>query len=138
MRVKKAEDDTKGKERKLPKQVWDCNLMTSETKVTPQRLRVLKLYYQVATSHLPAPPLLRALIKLYYKVASSQLLPTHQFSSSQSPATLRTKVVLPGRQFSSSSSPPTLHTKVVLQSRQFSATAHSPVLIFPLPSYCAY
>ena len=38
MHVKKAEDDTKGKERKLPKQVWDCNLMTSETKVTNERI----------------------------------------------------------------------------------------------------
>ena len=99
------------------------------------------MYYQVASSHLPAPQLLRAL-QLYCKVASSQLLPTHQFSSSHSPATLRTKVVLPSRQFSSSHSPlrvlklcyavassqlpaPQIapRTKVVLQSHQFSASS---------------
>ena len=62
-----------------------------------------------------------------------------QFSSSHSPATLRTKVVLPSRHFSSSSSPATSRTtQVVLQSRQFSATTHSPVLSFQLPSYSAY
>ena len=72
-----------------------------------------------------------SLLKLY----------THQFSSSHSPATLRTKVVLPtlpSRHFSSSSSPATPRTTLVLQSRHFAATAHSPVLIFPLPSYSAY
>ena len=79
------------------------------------------------------------------------VLPTHQFSSSHSPATLRTKVVLPSRQFSSSSSPATPRTKVVLQSRQFSASSStdcsayssctrntSPVLSFQLPNYSAY
>ena len=35
-------------------------------------LRVLKLYYQVTSSHLPAPQILRVL-KLYYKVASARL-----------------------------------------------------------------
>ena len=54
-------------------------------------LRVLKLYYKVASSQLPAP----------------QIAP-------------RTKVVLPSHQFSSSSSPDTPRTKVVLQSRQCS------------------
>ena len=52
-------------------------------------LRVLKLYYKVASSQLPAP----------------QIAP-------------RTKVVLPSHQFSSSSSPDTSRTKVVLQSCQ--------------------
>ena len=37
----------------------------------PQILRVLKLYCNIASSHLPAPQILR--LKLYYKVASSQL-----------------------------------------------------------------
>ena len=60
-----------------------------------QILRVLKLYYKVASSHLPAPQILRVL-KLYYKVASSQL-PAPQI-------TPRTKLVLQSRQFSSSSS----------------------------------
>ena len=64
---------------------------------------------------LPAPQILRVL-KLYYKVASSQL-PAPQIAP-------RTKVVLQSRQFShqfsSSSSPDTPHTKVVLQSRQCS------------------
>ena len=54
-------------------------------------LRVLKLYYTVASSQLPAP----------------QIAP-------------RTKVVLSSHQFSSSSSPDTPRTKVVLQSRQCS------------------
>ena len=96
--------------------------LTSSHLPTPQLLCVLNLYYQVASSHLPAPRLLLVL-KLYYKVASSQLLPTHQFSSSHSPATLRTKVVLPSRHFSSSSSTATPRTKVVLRSRQFSASS---------------
>ena len=56
-----------------------------------QLLRVLKLYYKVASSQLPAP----------------QIAP-------------RTKVVLPSHQLSSSSSPDTPRTKVVLQSRQCS------------------
>ena len=38
----------------------------------PQILRVLKLYYKVASSQLPAPQILHVL-QLYYKVASSQL-----------------------------------------------------------------
>ena len=57
-------------------------------------LRVLKLYYNFASSHLPS-----------------------------SPATLRTKVVLQSRHFSSSSSTDTPRTKVVLRSRQFSASS---------------
>ena len=68
------------------------------------------------------------LLKLYYKVASS-----HLPAISSSPDTPRTKVVLPSHQFSSSSSPDTPRTKVVLQSRQFSSskscTSKSPVLI---------
>ena len=58
-------------------------------------LRVLKLYYKVASSHRPARQILRVL-KLYYKVASSQL-PALQVAP-------RTKVVLESRQFSASSS----------------------------------
>ena len=54
-------------------------------------------------------------LKLYYKVASSQL-PAPQIAP-------RTKVVLESRQFSASSSPATLRTQVVLQSRQFSASS---------------
>ena len=42
----------------------------------PQLLRVLQLYYQVASAHLPAPQLLRVL-QLYYNVASAHL-PTPQ------------------------------------------------------------
>ena len=82
----------------------------------PQILRVLKLYYNFASSHLPAPQILRVL-KLYYKVASSQL-PAPQIAP-------RTKVVLQSRQFSSSSSPDTPRTKVVLESRQCLHFAHS-------------
>ena len=80
-------------------------------------LRVLKSYYKVASSHLPAPQILRVL-KLHYKVASSQLsqLPALQIAP-------RTKVVLESRQFSPSSSTDTPRTKVVLQSRQFSASS---------------
>ena len=77
-----------------------------------QILRVLKLYYQVTSSHLPAPQVLRAIP-----------LQSRQFSSSSSPDTPRTKVVLPCRQFSFSSSPATPRTKVVLQSRQFSSSS---------------
>ena len=103
----------------------------------PQILRTLQLYYNFASSHLPAPQRLRVL-KLYYKVASSQL-PAPQIVP-------RTKVVLESRQFSSSSSPETPRTQVVLQGRQFSAssstdcsayyscTTKSPVLIFQLPT----
>ena len=40
--------------------------------LAPQMLRVLKLHYKVASSHFPAPQILRVL-KLYYKVASSHL-----------------------------------------------------------------
>ena len=67
----------------------------------PQILRVLKLYYKVASSQLPAPqiaPRTKGVLQ------SRQIAP-------------RTKVVLPSHQFSSSSSP---DTKVVLQSRQCS------------------
>ena len=56
-------------------------------------------------------------VKLYYKVASSQL-PAPQIAP-------RTKVVLPSHQFSSSSSPDTPRTKVVLQSRQCSRARHA-------------
>ena len=91
------------------------------------------MYYQVATSHLPAPQLLRVL-KLYYAVASSQLpapqiaprtkvvLQSHQFSASSSPATPRTTVVLQSRQCSSPSSPDTPRPQVVLPTRQFSSS----------------
>ena len=100
------------------------------------------MYYQVATSHLPAPPLLRAVLKLYYKVASSQLLPTHQFSASSSPATPRTTVVRQSRQCSSPSSPDTPRPQVVLPTRQFSSsrspatprTSHYHVASSPLPA----
>ena len=56
----------------------------------PQILRVLKLYYKVASSHLPAPQILRVL-KLYYTVASSQLpapqiAPHYKVASSHLPA----------------------------------------------------
>ena len=78
---------------------------------TPQILRVLNLYYPVASSHLPAPRILRVL-KLYYQVI---VLPSHQFSSGYSPDTPRTKVVLPSH-----------------------STTKSPVLIWPLASYSAY
>ena len=97
-------------------------------------LRVLKLYYKVASSHLPAPQILRVL-KLHYKVASSQL-PAPQMlrvlklrykvASSQLPAPQiapRTKVVPQSRQFSSSSSPDTPRTKVVLE---IVASCHLP------------
>ena len=96
---------------------------------------VLKLHYQVASSQLPAPQLLRVrtTVVLQSRQCSSSsspdtprtkvVLPSHQFSSSHSPATPRTKVVLPSRQFSSSSSPATPRTKVALQSRQFSASS---------------
>ena len=77
-------------------------------------LRVLQLYYTVASSHRPARQILRVL-KLYYKVASSQL--------SALQIAPRTKVVLESRQFSQSSSTDTPRTKVVLQSRQFSASS---------------
>ena len=72
--------------------------------VTCRTLRVLKLYYKVASSHLTfhLHRLLRVL-KLYYKVASSQL-PAPQIAP-------RTKVVLPSHQFSSSSSPDTPRTR---------------------------
>ena len=89
-------------------------------------LRVLKLYYKVASSQLPAPQLLRAL-QLYYKVASSQLpapqiAPRTKVVLQSSPATPRTTVVLQSRQFSSSSSPASPRTKVVLQCHQFSSS----------------
>ena len=76
----------------------DCSAYSSCTTKSPvlsfqlhRLLRVLKLYYKVASSQLPAP----------------QIAP-------------RTKVVLPSHQFSSSSSPDTPRTKVVLQSRHCS------------------
>ena len=73
-------------------------------------LRVLKLYYKVPSSQLPAP----------------QLAPS-------------TKVVLESRQFSSSSSPDTPRTPVVLQSRQLPAPQIAPrVLIFQLARYSAH
>ena len=46
--------------------------VTSSHLPAPHLLRVLKSYYKVASSHLPAPQILHAL-KLYYKVASSHL-----------------------------------------------------------------
>ena len=76
----------------------DCSAYSSCTTKSPvlsfqlhRLLRVLKLYYKVASSQLPAP----------------QIAP-------------RTRVVLPSHQFSSSSSPDTPRTEVVLQSRQCS------------------
>ena len=78
-------------------------------------LRVLQLYYTVASSHRPARQILRVL-KLYYKVASSQL-PALQIAP-------RTKVVLESRQFSPSSSTDTPRTK--------GCTTKSPVLSFQL------
>ena len=68
-------------------------------------LRVLKLYYKVASSQLPAPQ-----IAPHTKV----VLPSPQFSSSSSPDTLRTKGLLQSCQFSCSSSPATPRTTVVL------------------------
>ena len=94
-----------------------------------QTLRALKLYYKVASSHLPAPQIFRVL-KLYYKVASSQL-PAPQIAP-------RTRVVLQSRQFSASSvlklyykvassqlPAPQIapRTKVVLPSHQFSSSS---------------
>ena len=62
----------------------------------PQMLRVLKLYYKVASSQLPAPQIITPRTKLYYKVASSQL-PAPQIAP-------RTKVALQSRQFSAAGS----------------------------------
>ena len=73
-----------------------CGTLLCNSLPAPQILRVLKLYYKVASSQLPAPQILRVL-QLYYKVASSQL-PAPQIAP-------RTKVVLPSHQSSSSSSP---------------------------------
>ena len=100
----------------------------------PQMLRVLKLYYKVASSHLPAPQVApRTKVALQSRQFSSSsspdaprtevVLQSRQFSSSSSPDTPRAKVVLQGRQFSASSSPDTPRTKVVLQSRQFSSSS---------------
>ena len=57
----------------------DCSAYSSCTTKSPvlsfqlhRLLRVLKLYYQVTSSHLPAPQIPRVL-KLYYKVASARL-----------------------------------------------------------------
>ena len=58
-------------------------------------LRVLKLYYKVASSQLPAPQ-----IAPRTKVALQSRQFSHQFSSSSSPDTPRTKVVLQSRQCS--------------------------------------
>ena len=101
----------------------------------PQMLRVLQLYYTVASSQLLAAriaprtkscstmsPVLRFQLyrllrvqTLYSKVASSQPPPRQ--------ITPRTKVVLESRQFSPSSSTDTPRSKVVLQSRQFSSSS---------------
>ena len=88
-----------------------CGTLLCNSLPALQILRVLKLYYKVASSQLPATQILRVL-QLYYKVASSQL-PAPQIAP-------RTNVVLPSHQFSSSSSPDTPRTKVVLQSHQCS------------------
>ena len=57
----------------------DCSAYSSCTTKSPvlsfqlhRLLRVLKLYYQVTSSHLPAPQIPRVL-KLYYKVAGARL-----------------------------------------------------------------
>ena len=81
-----------------------------------QILRVLKLYYKVASSHLPAPQILRVL-KLYYKVTSSHL-----------PAPQILRVLKLYYKVASSQLPApqiTPRTKVVLQSRQCLHFAHS-------------
>ena len=49
-----------------------CGTLLWDSLPAPQILRVLKLYYKVASSQLPAPQILHVL-QLYYKVASSQL-----------------------------------------------------------------
>ena len=49
-----------------------CGTLLWDSLPAPQILRVLKLYYKVASSQLPAPQTLHVL-QLYYKVASSQL-----------------------------------------------------------------
>ena len=49
-----------------------CGTLLWDSLPAPLILRVLKLYYKVASSQLPAPQILHVL-KLYYKVASSQL-----------------------------------------------------------------
>ena len=68
---------------------YSCRTLLRDTRVrhSSGTLRVLKLYYKVASSQLPAPQILRVL-QLYYKVASSQL-----------PAP-RTQVLLQSRQCS--------------------------------------
>ena len=69
----------------------------------------------------------------YSYTAPSPVRSTRQFSSSHSPATLRTKVALPmSRQFSSSHSPAALRTKFVLPSRQFSSSSSPLLLILKL------
>ena len=92
------------------------HLSSASSSPLESRLRVVKLYYKVASSHLPAPQI---------APCTKVLLPSRQFSSSSSPDTPRTQVVLPSRQFSSSSSPDTPRTNVVLPSHQFSSS-HSP------------
>ena len=77
-------------------------------------LHVLQLYYQVASSHLPTPQLLRVL-KLYYQVASSHL-----------PAPQLVRVLKLYYKVASSQLPaPQIapRTKVVLETRQFSASS---------------
>ena len=49
-----------------------CGTLLWDSLPAPLILRVLKLYYKVASSQLPAPQILHVL-QLYYKVASSQL-----------------------------------------------------------------
>ena len=99
---------------------WSCTTKSPVliVQLSRQILCVLKFYYKVASSQLPAPQI---------APRTKVVLPSRQFSSSSSTDTPRTKVVLPSRQFSSSSSPDTPHTKVVLQSRQ----SHLPHLPAP-------
>ena len=116
------------------------HLSSASSSPLESRLRVVKLYYKVASSHLPAPqiaPCTKVLLPSRQFSSSSSpdtprtqvVLRSRQFSSSHSPATPRTKVVLPSRQLSSSSSPATPRTKVLVPSRQF--------FIFQLPGYSA-
>ena len=80
----------------------------------PQILRVLKLYYPLTSSHLPTPQLL-CVLKLYYHVASSPL-----------PASQRLRVLKLYYAVASSQLPaPQIapRTKVVLETRQLSASS---------------
>ena len=97
------------------------HLFSASSSPLESHLRVLKLYYKVASSHLPAPQI---------APCTKVLLPSRQFSSSSSPDTPRTQVVLPSRQFSSSSSRilrvlKLYYQVIVLPSHQFSSS-HSP------------